>query len=117
MFDLSIYIYIFIYNSFKLFKLTCSFRNICRCLRQYSYLKLFQLTYEKCTESSQLTSDSEHLASSHISQTSVCCRHILAYVVTPLPWPDITKVLFNKTEKKKSPTHWVKKTITQLINL
>lgn len=74
-----------------------SFQTVCRCLQQYSYPKLFQLTHEKCTESSRFTSDFEHLASSHISQTSMGCRRILAYIVTPLP--NITKVLFNKNIK------------------
>lgn len=97
--DLFIFIYIYIYslNSISFNYLTHSFQSVCRCLQQYSYLKLFQLAHEKCTESSRFTSDFEHLASSHISHTSMCCRHILAYVVTPLP--NITKVLFKKNRK------------------
>lgn len=37
----------------------------------------------------------------HFSETSMCCRHILAYIVTPLP--NITKVLFKKKKTEKNP--------------
>lgn len=57
----------------------------------------------------------EHLASSHISQTSSCCRHILAYIVTPLT--NITKVLFNKTSPPPCTGSRKRKTITQQNNL
>lgn len=64
---------------------------------QYSDPNQFRLSHEKRSESCWFTSGLlSVLASSSISQTSVCCRHILAYVVTPLPWPNLTKVLFNK---------------------
>lgn len=76
--------------------MTRSFQAVCRRLRQYSFMR-----YKLNPHGSPAIF--KHLASSHISQTSSCCRHILAYIVTPLT--NITKVLFNKT----SPLHWVKK--------
>lgn len=79
---------------------THSFQIVCRCPWQYSDLNQFHLSHEKRTESSRFTSGLlSILASSSISQTSVCCRHILAYVVTPLPWPNFTKVLFNNKKR------------------
>lgn len=79
---------------------THSFQIVCRCPWQYSDLNQFHLSHEKRTESFRFTSGLlSILASSSISQTSVCCRHILAYVVTPLPWPNFTKVLFNNKKR------------------
>lgn len=119
---ISVFIFLHLCTSvyLQLIYSTHSFQIVCRCPWQYSDLNQFHLSHEKRTESSRFTSGLlSILASSSISQTSVCCRHILAYVVTPLPWPNFTKVLFNNKKrtvffKRNNPLNLFEITITQL---
>lgn len=113
-----IYIYIFIYS--KEFPLIDS--QLSNCLQMSTAIFLTETVPVNSREMYWILTVHQRfrasLPAAAFLLTSTCCRHILAYVVTPLP--KITKVLFNNKTEKAPPTrpllHWVKITITQWTN-